>query len=104
MMCGRPTVAIDDGGLAPMLGLGGSTVPHDDPTALAGACAALLASPERRRQTSQAAGQRARNLFGLRMVVDRYREAYEDAAADSAGPTGHLTAVTPALAADLALS
>jgi polysaccharide biosynthesis protein PelF len=93
MMCGRPTVCVDDGGLAAMVGSDGLTVRPGDPAALAAACGALLGSPDRRRELSAAASQRARRLFNLRAMIDRYREIYENAAADSAGPTEPMVAV-----------
>lgn len=101
MMCGRPTICLDDGGLAPMTGLGATIVGYDDPGALASGCLVLLRSRDRRRQLSIAAGQRARNLFGLRMMIDRFRTAYEQTARDTSAPTERLGAVCRD-AADLA--
>jgi polysaccharide biosynthesis protein PelF len=96
MMSGRPTICVDDGTLAPMVGMGAMIVPQDDPDALAEACRTLLASPERRSQLSIAASQRARNLFGLRMLLDRFREVYELASHDTSAPTERLIPVVPA--------
>ena len=45
MMCGRPTICVDDGALAPMVGMGAVLVPPDDPVALAEACVTLLGRP-----------------------------------------------------------
>ncbi len=95
MMCGRPTICVDDGALAPMAGLGAMIVPPGDPGALAEACVTLLGSPDRRRQMSMAAAQRARNLFGLRMMIDRFRDLYELASHDTSAPTERLVPVRP---------
>jgi len=102
MMCGRPVVCQDNGGLASMAGLGASIVAYDDPEALAAGCLTLLHSRDRRRQQSIAAGQRARNLFGLRMTLDRYRIVYEESARDTAAPTAHLAGLYREAAAELA--
>jgi glycosyltransferase involved in cell wall biosynthesis len=99
MMSGRPTICIDDGALGPMVGLGAVVVPPDDPEKLAAACTALLSDPERRRQMSTAAAQRARNLFGLRALLDRFRDIYEIASHDTSAPTERLVPVTPAVPA-----
>jgi glycosyltransferase involved in cell wall biosynthesis len=87
MMCGRPTIVIDDGTLANAVGLGALTVPPDNPHALASAVITLLSDPARRKQLSVAAGQRARNLFALRSSLDRFREVYERAARDTSAAT-----------------
>jgi glycosyltransferase involved in cell wall biosynthesis len=102
MMCGRPVVCQDSGGLASMAGLGASIVSYDDPEALAAGCLTLLHSRDRRRQQSMAAGQRARNLFGLRMMLDRYRTVYDETARDTAAPTEHLVTLYRDAAAELA--
>jgi glycosyltransferase involved in cell wall biosynthesis len=102
MMCGRPTICVDDGSLAPMIGMGALIVPPNDPDALAAACLTLLGDPLRRRQLSHAAGHRARNRFGLRMVIDRYRDAYETAALDTAAPTERLVSLAPEVPAHAA--
>lgn len=102
MMCGRPIVCVDDGPLTPMIGMGAVIVPRNDPAALTAACLTLLGAPDRRRQLAVAAGQRARNLFGLRMVIDRYRDAYENAALDTAAPTERLVTLAQGVTADVA--
>jgi glycosyltransferase involved in cell wall biosynthesis len=102
MMCGRPVVCQDGGELASMAGLGASIVAYDDPEALAAGCLTLLHSRDRRRQQSIAASQRARNLFGLRMMLDRYRSVYEEAARDLAAPTERLAALHRDAAVELA--
>jgi polysaccharide biosynthesis protein PelF len=99
MMCGRPTICIDDAGLAGMVGIGAITVPPDDPEALTAACVTLLQAKDRRRQLSMAAGQRARNLHGLRALLESYRSAYELASHDTSAATERLVPVLPATAA-----
>lgn len=105
MMCGRPVICVDDGSLAPIAGMGAVIVPPGDPDALARQCLCLLGTDDgargRRRALGSAAAQRARNLFGLRMTVDRFRELYEEAARDTAAPTERLVPLR-ALTADLA--
>ena len=101
MMCGRPTICIDDGAITPMVGMGAVVVPPDNPDALAEACLTLLTSKDRRRQLSMAASQRARSLFGLRMLLDRFRETYEMASHDTSAPTERLVPVAPAMPAQL---
>jgi glycosyltransferase involved in cell wall biosynthesis len=76
MMCGRPTICLDDGPLTAIAGSAVTVVPHDDPARLAGACAALLDAPDRRRIQSVAASQRARSLFALRTTIDAVDEIY----------------------------
>ncbi|HEY1484581.1 MAG TPA: DUF3492 domain-containing protein [Micromonosporaceae bacterium] len=101
MMSGRATICVDDGALAPMVGLGAVVVPPDDPEKLAAACQTLLDSPERRRALSIAAAQRARNLFGLRALLDRFRDIYELASHDTSAPTERLVPVVPSIPAQL---
>jgi glycosyltransferase involved in cell wall biosynthesis len=95
MMCGRPTICVDEGTLKPMVGMGATIVPPDDADALAAACITLLGARDRRRQLSIAAAQRARNLYGLRMLLDRFREIYEMASHDTSAPTERLVPVLP---------
>ena len=54
-------------------------VPPGDPGRLAAACAALLTDPRLRRELGTAARTRARTLFRLGAMLDRYRELYEKA-------------------------
>jgi glycosyltransferase involved in cell wall biosynthesis len=53
----------------------GRVVPPDDPVRLAAACTALLADGRLRRELGTAARTRARTLFRLGAMLDRYREA-----------------------------
>ncbi|MBO0869935.1 MAG: DUF3492 domain-containing protein, partial [Micromonosporaceae bacterium] len=55
MMCGRPTVCTESGGLAATVGIGASVVPGDDPTRLAEACLALLHDSRLRRELANSA-------------------------------------------------
>ncbi len=93
MMCGRPTICIGDETLAKMVGIGAVIVPPNDPEALAEACKTLLGAADRRRQLATAAGQRARNLYGLRGVLDSFRNAYELASHETSAPTERLIPV-----------
>lgn len=58
----------------------GVLVPTGDPEALAGAAAALLGDPERRRAMGEAASRRARELFDLERVLPRWEALLEEAA------------------------
>ncbi|OLE29869.1 MAG: hypothetical protein AUG44_02720 [Actinobacteria bacterium 13_1_20CM_3_71_11] len=80
MLCGRPTVCTDNGGLAATVGLGAQVVPPDDPVRLAAACTTLLTDARLRRELGTAARTRARTLFRLGGMLDRYRELYREAA------------------------
>jgi glycosyltransferase involved in cell wall biosynthesis len=93
MMCGRPTIVLDDTGLAKVFGMGAVVVPPNNPVALADACTKLLRDRDRRRQLSIAAGQRARSLFALRAKLDRFREIYERVVADTSAATQPLLSI-----------
>jgi glycosyltransferase involved in cell wall biosynthesis len=101
MMCGRPTICLDDGALAPVAGTAATTVPYGEPDRLADACLALLGSADRRRAQSIAGSQRARSLFALRGTIGAVRTIYAEAAADSADPTEQLTLIDADIASDL---
>jgi glycosyltransferase involved in cell wall biosynthesis len=75
LACGRPIVAVAGGGTPELLGEAGVLVPPDDPTALATACAALLAHPDRRETLGIAARARAVEYFSLDRMLDGYAEA-----------------------------
>jgi polysaccharide biosynthesis protein PelF len=80
MMCGRPTVCTESGGLAEMVGIGASVVPQSDPEPLGRACVALLDDERLRREMSNSARQRSRTLFSLRTMLDGYQRVYGQAA------------------------
>jgi hypothetical protein len=80
MMCGRPTIVLDDGEFAPVVGTAARVVPYGDAAKLAQVCATLLGSADRRREMSVAAARRARSLFALRTTIDSVRTAYAQAA------------------------
>ena len=79
MLCGRATVCTDSGGLAATVGIGAQVVPPRDPARLAAAGAALLTDQRLRRELGTTARTRARTLFRLGTMLDRYRELYEKA-------------------------
>jgi polysaccharide biosynthesis protein PelF len=86
MMCGRPTVCTESGGLAATVGIGASIVPGDDPTRLAAGCLALLRDSRLRRELANSARQRSRTLFSLGSMLDGYRRAYAAAVRSAARP------------------
>ena len=79
MLAGRATVCTENGGLAATVGIGASVVPPDDPVRLAAACIDLLTDERLRREIGTMARNRARTLFRLGAMLDRYRELYEKA-------------------------
>lgn len=79
MMCGRPTVSTDVGGVAECLDperRAGLVVPSRDPEAFAAACVELLADPERRRAMAEAARWHALGTATLDRCLDEYRAVY----------------------------
>jgi glycosyltransferase involved in cell wall biosynthesis len=76
MLCGRPTVCIDNGGLAAMVGMGAMVAPPGDPHRLAAVCASLLADARLRRELATAARHRARTLFTLNAMIEDFRTEY----------------------------
>ena len=84
MMCGRPTVCTESGGLATMVGIGAIMVGENDPDALGQACVTLLRDERLRHEVSNSARQRARSLFSLRGMIEGYQRAYTQAAAGAA--------------------
>lgn len=79
MMCGRPTVCTESGGLATMVGIGAIVVGENDPDGLGRACIALLRDERLRHEVSNSARQRARSLFSLRGMIEGYQRAYAQA-------------------------
>jgi glycosyltransferase involved in cell wall biosynthesis len=84
MMCGRPTICTESGGLATMVGIGAVMVGQNDPEALGRACVTLLRDERLRREISNSARQRARSLFNLRSMIEGYQRVYEQAVANAA--------------------
>jgi glycosyltransferase involved in cell wall biosynthesis len=84
---GVPVVATDLGGTPELIrhNTDGLLVPPDDPTALAGALAALVADPGRARAMGKAARERALTEFSPRVHLDRLHGAYAEAAARVGG-------------------
>lgn len=95
MMCGRPTICVEGGALASMVGDAAVIVPPGDPAKLAAACLDLLRCGQRRQELSIAASRRAREYFGLRGLLDSFRDVYELASHDTSAPTERLVPVPP---------
>lgn len=76
MMCGRPVVSTDVGGVSEALGDTGIVVPARDPGALAEGILSLLQDPERRKSMGEAARERALQRFTIDLFVTEYRNAY----------------------------
>jgi len=78
MMCGRPTVSTDVGGVAEVVGSAGLIVPPGDPVAFGQACLALLGDPERRRTLGALGRERALAHFTVDRMLAAYRQLYAD--------------------------
>jgi glycosyltransferase involved in cell wall biosynthesis len=78
MMCGRPTVSTDVGGVAETVGDAGLVVAPGDPAAFAAACVDLLRDPEQRRRLGEAARDRALNHFTTDRMIRAYDHLYGD--------------------------
>ena len=76
MMCGRPTVSTDVGGVAEAVGDAGLVVPPRDPQAFGEACIALLTSPDLRAATGHSGRQRALREYTLDRCLTAYRGRY----------------------------
>ncbi|GAA2619112.1 GT4 family glycosyltransferase PelF [Dactylosporangium fulvum] len=76
MMCGRPTVSTDVGGVAEAVGDAGFVVPPRDPAAFAAACVSLLTSPELRATTGHSGQRRAMAEYTLDRCLSAYRDRY----------------------------
>ncbi|WP_432834636.1 GT4 family glycosyltransferase PelF [Dactylosporangium sp. CA-092794] len=76
MMCGRPTVSTDVGGVAEAVGCAGLVVPPRDPQAFAAACVAFLSSAQFRRAIGRSARERALAEYTLDRCVSAYRARY----------------------------
>ncbi len=84
MMCKRPVVATDVGGIAEAVGGAGIIVPPHDPVALAAACVELLYDPERRRRLGELAARRSRAKFRVGQVTGSFRAMYAALAPNAA--------------------
>ncbi|MFB6572930.1 MULTISPECIES: DUF3492 domain-containing protein [Streptomyces] len=89
MFCGRATVSTDTGAVCEVIGGTGLVVPPRNPRALAEACRALLADPERRARLGAAARARALELFTVEQNVAAFRGIYLELIAQApGGPAG----------------
>lgn len=85
MAAGVPCVATDVGDASVLLGEHGEVVPPEDPDALAGALARLLARPpEERRAIGRACRRRIRERFSLDEIVRTYEALWTRLAGDRA--------------------
>ena len=89
MAGGLPVIASDVPGLAQVVEGAGILFPVGDHAALAREIQALLASPERRREMSNASRQRAQ-CFRIEKTVDGYLAMYESVLQQRAKPVGTL--------------
>lgn len=76
MFCGRATVSTEVGAVCEVIGGTGLVVPPRNPRALAEACGALLADPDRRARLGAAARARALELFTVEQNVAAFRGIY----------------------------
>ncbi|MEV0720760.1 GT4 family glycosyltransferase PelF [Asanoa sp. NPDC050611] len=81
MMCGRPTVSTDVGGVPEVVGGAGLIVPPGDPVALGHACLELLGDRTRRRTLGANGRSRALAHFTVDRMLAAYRALYADVAA-----------------------
>ncbi|MEV1287291.1 glycosyltransferase [Micromonospora sp. NPDC049679] len=84
MMCGRPTVSSDVGGVAEAVGEAGLVVAPGNPVAFAAACTDLLTDPQRRRELGAAARRRALAHFTTGKMLPVYEQLYRDVRAHGA--------------------
>lgn len=78
MMCGRPVVATQVGGVGEAVGDFGRMVDARDPEELGTAIAELLGDVQLRKQLGSGARERALNLFTLTRMYDGYRGLYDE--------------------------
>ena len=81
MMCARPTISTDVGGVAEMVGDAGLVVPPRDPVAFGNACLRLLCDRGLRSDLTRRGRDRALELFTLNRCLDAYRQRYGSLAA-----------------------
>jgi glycosyltransferase involved in cell wall biosynthesis len=92
MMCRRPTVSTDVGGVTEVVGDAGLTVPPRDPEAFAAACLELLTDAARRTDLADRGRERALRMFELQRMLGTFQDAYAGLATVPdplpAGPAG----------------
>jgi glycosyltransferase involved in cell wall biosynthesis len=76
MAAGRPVVATDAGGTREAVGDAGLIVPVGDADALEAALRRLIDDPDERVRVGAQARRRARDLFSVDVMVDRYVDLY----------------------------
>lgn len=81
MVCGRPVVATEVGGVAEAIGETGRVVPPRRPDEFARACVDLLTDHPRRQALGRAARERALALFDIERAADAFDGIYRDLAA-----------------------
>ncbi len=79
MVCGKPVVAADVGGVAEVVldGQTGLLVPGEDVSAFAGALGALLDDPARAQRLGEAGRARAISQFTWARIADQYGDIYQ---------------------------
>jgi glycosyltransferase involved in cell wall biosynthesis len=85
MMCGRPTVSTDVGGVAEAVGNAGLVVPPRDPAAFAAACVAFLSSAQFRSAIGNRGRERALEEYTLDRCLSAYQARYRSLAGQPAG-------------------
>jgi glycosyltransferase involved in cell wall biosynthesis len=78
MLCAKPVIATDVGGISEQLGECGVLVEPGDPSAMAHALLELFDDPDRARELGQAARRRAEELFNNERFEHRYGELYRN--------------------------
>ena len=79
MFCGAAVIATDVGGIREQLDENtGVIVPPRDSAALVHAIGALLADRDRRCRLGQAARLKVRAQFGIRQMIDRHVQLYQE--------------------------
>ncbi len=78
MMCGKPIVATNVGGVSEALGDTGIVVRARNPAALADGIISLLNDPRRRADMGEDARNRALSFFTTAHFIEQYREVYQD--------------------------
>jgi glycosyltransferase involved in cell wall biosynthesis len=95
MVCARPLVATEVGGVAEAIGPTGLVVPPRRPGLFAEACVELLTDHPRRRALGKAARQRALELFTFQRAVDAFDEIYRELAVEPQQPEPAAEPETP---------